>query len=158
MKRGWWTYMAILSAALAAWAGDTNYVAVMPWSGMVPVGWESNITAVVSNTLPRARRSGKWSDLRDEQVRLYPWCAVCGDSNRLQAHHIAPFRTHPELELEATNVIVLCDGWFMVRRSGCHYKVGHLGNFNRDNGEIENQYGRGSNAVGWAVQEARRGK
>ena len=103
-------------------------------------------------------RSSQWRALRDEQVRLYHFCAVCGDANRLQAHHIAPFRTHPELELEATNVIVLCDGYMALRRTGCHYKVGHLGDFRRDNPQIEQQYGRGSNAVGRVVQEARRGK
>ena len=107
-------------------------------------------------------RSSRWPTVRNEQVRLYPWCAVCGETERLQVHHIAPFGKHPELELVATNLIVLCDGvtimGFTKRSVGCHYKIGHIRDWKRNNGLIEQQFGRGSNSVGFALWTARKAR
>jgi 5-methylcytosine-specific restriction protein A len=46
-------------------------------------------------------------------------------------HHIRPFHTHPELELEPSNLITLCESG--RRGVHCHLLFGHLGSFRRVN-------------------------
>lgn len=76
-------------------------------------------------------RSGKWPGVRAEHLALFPECEVCGGKANLSAHHIKPFHTHPELELDPRNLITLCES----KRLGlnCHLLIGHLGNFRRIN-------------------------
>jgi 5-methylcytosine-specific restriction endonuclease McrA len=46
----------------------------------------------------------------------------------LQVHHIVPFSTAPDLELEPSNLITLCMGEF-----DCHLRLGHGGSFRHYN-------------------------
>jgi hypothetical protein len=73
---------------------------------------------------PGADRHKDWPRIRNEWIRNHPECAVCGRSERLQAHHIIPFHVAPELELEPVNLVTLC-----TRRKvlNCHLVFGHLG-------------------------------
>jgi hypothetical protein len=52
-------------------------------------------------------------------VESQPWCSCCRATKDLQVHHILPFHVRPDLEMETTNLMVLC------RR--CHLLIGHLG-------------------------------
>jgi len=82
-----------------------------------------------------AKRSNKWPKVRAAHLAKYPTCAVCGGNKKLEAHHRRPFHLHPELELEETNLITLCES----KHGGinCHLAIGHLGNFRSYNSNVE---------------------
>lgn len=65
-------------------------------------------------------RSEKWPEFRRQILDAQPWCSACGRTESLEVHHIKPFHLHPELELQTTNVIVLCEG-----PTRCHFTYGH---------------------------------
>lgn len=71
------------------------------------------------------KRSDQWPKTRKAHLKLQPACVVCGDKKDPQVHHVKPFHLHPELELELSNLITLCEG--MERN--CHRLFGHLDNF-----------------------------
>lgn len=60
-------------------------------------------------------RSGQWPAVRAQFVKHNPKCAACGSVAELNVHHVLPFHTHPELELETDNLITLCrtHHWFV---------------------------------------------
>jgi 5-methylcytosine-specific restriction endonuclease McrA len=62
-------------------------------------------------------------------------CAVCGETREhlLNVHHKKPFHLHPELELEPTNLITLCE----EPHKNCHLWVGHLGHWRSWNEHVE---------------------
>jgi 5-methylcytosine-specific restriction protein A len=86
------------------------------------------------NTRKR-KRSSKWRSIRAKHIRANPSCAVCGSTTSLEVHHIQPFHLCPELELEPSNLMTLCDG---MRRRGlnCHHLFGHLRNWRRINYDV----------------------
>ena len=67
-------------------------------------------------------RSPKWRSVRLEFLKKNPRCASCGGDENLAVHHIKPFHKWPELELEESNLITLCEGMIC----NCHYVTGHL--------------------------------
>lgn len=73
-------------------------------------------------------RSSKWPKLRRHFLYGHSRCACCGRTTKLEVHHIKDFSTHPELELNYSNLITLC-------RNGtqCHLAIGHLGDWKRAN-------------------------
>jgi 5-methylcytosine-specific restriction endonuclease McrA len=75
----------------------------------------------------RDRRSSKWSRIRNIHLKEKPKCAACGGHKKLEVHHIKPFNKYPELELEPSNLITLCES----KKNGvnCHLLFGHLGNY-----------------------------
>lgn len=75
---------------------------------------------------PFSLRSPNWESTRKQHLISEPFCAACGNTKNLQVHHIKPFHVYPELELEKSNLITLCEE---KGDSGCHLKVGHLGNW-----------------------------
>lgn len=76
-------------------------------------------------------RSSKWRGVRATHLKDHPCCVVCGGTKSLNVHHIKPFHTHPELELDSNNLITLCE--CKLHGINCHLLVGHLGNFKRIN-------------------------
>lgn len=72
-------------------------------------------------------RSNRWPIVRAVHLVAHPTCEVCGGKGNLEVHHIRPFHLHPELELDPTNLITLCE----AKKDGinCHLFFGHLGNF-----------------------------
>jgi 5-methylcytosine-specific restriction endonuclease McrA len=70
-------------------------------------------------------RSPHWPTLRKEWLKANPACAVCGKTRPVVPHHILPFQHWPELELDAGNLITLCESAGMH----CHITFGHLGTF-----------------------------
>ena len=71
------------------------------------------------------KRSGKWPALRKKFLKGKS-CAVCGGKKKLEAHHIKTFLMSPELELNALNLIPLCEG---KKSMNCHLEIGHLGSY-----------------------------
>jgi 5-methylcytosine-specific restriction endonuclease McrA len=78
-------------------------------------------------------RSKKWSAFRKSFLVSNPICAACGETNHLEVHHIKPFKTHPELELDETNLITLCD---KPGPDNHHLTIGHLGSFKKENPNV----------------------
>lgn len=76
-------------------------------------------------------RSSKWPEVRKAHLKENPECAVCGSKTSVEVHHIKPFHIAPELELESTNLISLCES----KKYGvnCHLFFGHLGNYRAEN-------------------------
>lgn len=93
-------------------------------------------------------RSDKWPKTRAAHLKNFPACAVCGGRKKVEVHHIRPFHLHPELELDSSNLITLCenddDG------VNCHLFFGHLGNFKSFNVDVV------VNAADWQKKIAER--
>lgn len=71
-----------------------------------------------------ASRSSQWPAFKTEYAKTHlPVCAVCGGTADLNLHHLKPFHVFPQLELDPTNVLWLCNA------KQCHIRIGHLGNF-----------------------------
>jgi hypothetical protein len=77
------------------------------------------------------KRSSKWASVRKQHLVDNPKCAVCEGTERLNVHHIKPFHLHPELELEPSNLITLCESasYGII----CHILIGHLGDYKNIN-------------------------
>lgn len=73
---------------------------------------------------PAAKRSNHWPAVRLLHLKQFPCCAVCGSKAKVEVHHIRPFHLFPELELEPTNFLTLCEG-----SGNHHFWVGHLGDW-----------------------------
>jgi len=81
-----------------------------------------------------AKRSAKWPAARRQHLKEHPVCAMCGGSKKLEVHHIKPFHLHPQLELDPTNFITLCEN--KTDGVNCHLLFGHLGNFKSVNENV----------------------
>lgn len=80
-------------------------------------------------------RSDKWPTVRKHHLKTQGWCMMCGSVNDLQTHHIQPFHLHPDLELDPSNLITLCETLGIE----CHLRHGHLGNWKNFNSDIVKQ-------------------
>ena len=76
-------------------------------------------------------RSGSWPTVRGKHLKLHPLCAACGGDRELNVHHKKPFHEHPELELDESNIIALCN------KHGCHLLIGHLCSWHSYNPRVE---------------------
>lgn len=76
---------------------------------------------------PNVARSPKWPATQKAHPEMQPACARCGGKAKLNVHHIKPYHLYPELELEPSNLITLCES----NNGGvnCHLAFGHLGDF-----------------------------
>lgn len=79
--------------------------------------------------LEPARRSALWPAVRREHLRQKPVCELCGnrDPEDIEVHHVEPFHTHPERELDPTNLVTLCERSPVLQQLNCHLWAGHLG-------------------------------
>jgi 5-methylcytosine-specific restriction enzyme A len=80
-------------------------------------------------------RSPEWGRVRSEHLKAYPRCECCGGDDELVAHHIKPFHKFPELELDPSNLITLCEGSSSPNMN-CHLIVGHCGNWSSWNEKV----------------------
>lgn len=80
---------------------------------------------------PLRMRSSRWDTVRDEYLKRHPKCAACGTNEKLQVHHRKPFHLYPDLELDAGNLLTLCES-----KNKCHLKIGHLGNWKKWNPQV----------------------
>ena len=79
------------------------------------------------------KRSSKWPTVRKHHLEAHPTCAVCGGTKKLEVHHKAAFSDHPELELEPSNLITLCEA---SKSCNHHLFVGHLGDYKKINPDV----------------------
>lgn len=77
-------------------------------------------------------RSPKWGKVRGDYLGKNGICAVCGTNKFLNVHHQKPYHLFPELELEESNFITLCES----PTHNCHFIFGHLLNWGRWNPKI----------------------
>lgn len=77
------------------------------------------------------KRSSKWPEVRKNHLTIQPKCAACNGSEKLEVHHIIPFNYNPDLELEPSNLLTLCES----KKYGvnCHLFFGHFGNYQNYN-------------------------
>lgn len=78
------------------------------------------------------KRSGEWPRVEKEFLEAHPICAACGGNKHLNVHHIKPFHTFPEHELDPNNLITLC-----MSKSECHVRLGHCGNYKLYNPNVK---------------------
>ncbi len=76
-----------------------------------------------------AARSGHWPKVRADHLAANPACECCGSKDSPQVHHVKSFRDFPELECDPGNLITLCG----PEGHGCHFAIGHLWNYSRNN-------------------------
>ncbi len=93
--------------------------------------WWTRLDAPVTRK-PRTPRSPKWAAISKRFLKGKV-CAVCGRKEEIVAHHKRPFHLFPELELDESNLIPLCEG----RTVNCHLAVGHLMSFKSHNPDVE---------------------
>lgn len=67
-------------------------------------------------------RSSKWPAVRRAHLETQPECQACGSKTGLEVHHIKPYHLFPELELDPTNLITLCE----CPSHNCHLIFGHV--------------------------------
>lgn len=75
--------------------------------------------------MPRRRRSRPswikdWRDLSRRTREESPQCAICGNTERLQVHHILDKRLYPDYRLDPENLIVLCPKCHTFGRHSAH--------------------------------------
>jgi hypothetical protein len=80
-------------------------------------------------------RSSQWPSVRAAHLKKNPKCALCEGTSKLEVHHIKPFHLSPELELEPTNLITLCEAG--TNGIICHMAFGHLGNYKSVNPTVK---------------------
>ncbi len=80
-------------------------------------------------------RSSQWPAVRKAFLSTHPTCKVCGGTKNLEVHHKLPFHLHPEMELDPTNLITLCES--DENGVNCHLFVGHLGDFKSFNVAVD---------------------
>lgn len=81
----------------------------------------------------KASRSPRWPHVRAAFLKQNPICAACGGKKNLEVHHIHPFHLKPELELEPSNLLTLCESG--IGGVICHLAFGHLGDYRSFNTE-----------------------
>ena len=104
---------------------------------LLPAGWD-DLSALPDDGEPyrdslvgAPARSPRWPAVRAAHLRAFPACEACGGSDRVEVHHLMPFHSHPELELEPRNLLTLC-----VSGPGgmsCHLVIGHGGDWRARN-------------------------
>ena len=76
-------------------------------------------------------RSSKWPAVRKQFLKLHPFCAACGSTEKVEVHHEIPYHLDRSRELDFSNMIPLCMG------SGrCHFVWGHLLNWRSNNKDV----------------------
>lgn len=97
--------------------------------------YDLGLTEYPSIVMMGLPRSPGWSKLRNEFIAANPQCAACGRTKNVTAHHRKPYHIFPELELEASNLIQLCESG--PGGTNCHALVGHCGNWSAYNPNVE---------------------
>ena len=70
-------------------------------------------------------RSGKWRTARDAWLKEHPTCEACGGKKYVTVHHVKPFHYFPELELDTSNFMTLCE----KPGRNCHLWIRHSGDY-----------------------------
>ena len=84
------------------------------------------------------RRSSQWPRVRREHLKREPACQACRTGDKLEVHHIHPFHLRPELELDDSNLVTLCE----KPGHDCHFVFGHFHNWRRWNPNVREDAAR----------------
>jgi 5-methylcytosine-specific restriction protein A len=87
---------------------------------------------IVGQKPPAQPRDGRWHKLRCDFLLKFPYCAICLSKKNLTVHHIKPFHLFPELELEWSNLLNVCENPGL----NCHLYFCHWGNWKDFNSQI----------------------
>lgn len=68
------------------------------------------------------KRSSLWPHVRRGFLKSHGVCEACGSTRKLEVHHVQPFHLRPDLELDPSNLITLCE----AKDRDCHLRLGHL--------------------------------
>ena len=79
-----------------------------------------------------AKRSTHWPTVEKHFLVDHNFCAACGGTEKLNAHHIIPFHHDKSLELDPNNLITLC-----MNEKECHLHIGHCGSFKEYNPNVK---------------------
>lgn len=85
--------------------------------------WEVPIPDLIG-----AKRNPKWHTLRNKHIEDNPSCICCGKIDQQEVHHISPVSIAPELELEPSNLVTMCER--------CHLVIGHLNDWKKYNPSV----------------------
>ena len=100
---------------------------------------------------PARLRSPHWHAAEREHLKREPECQRCGAKVKLQVHHISPFHLAPELELDFSNFITLCEqGGYL----NCHLHYGHNGDFKDFNLNVRRECEEHRKGPDWVLLEA----
>jgi len=70
----------------------------------------------------------KWRKVRNKWIKDHPYCALCKDTKKLEAHHVIPWHQSAVLRYDSSNLITLC--------RHCHFRFGHWRNWKGSNTRI----------------------
>lgn len=87
-------------------------------------------------------RSPEWPALRNQWLKDHPTCAACGSTKKLEVHHKVPVHVSRSQELDASNLITLCEHPGNANtgpEAHCHFIIGHLGNWFNFNRQVDKQ-------------------
>jgi len=73
----------------------------------------------------------KWREFEKQYWKQFPgekYCHVCGETRRIELHHICPRHVCPDRIFDENNLIPLC--------RCCHFRFGHLGDWDNWNPHI----------------------
>jgi hypothetical protein len=73
-------------------------------------------------------RPSKWKSVKKAALKANPKCAACGSTVLLQVHHFLPVASHPKLELDPKNLVVMC-----MSKNECYLSIGQGGSFRKYN-------------------------
>jgi hypothetical protein len=93
-----------------------------------PAGLRQIALPLVANPGDK-RRSSKWPAVRRAWLLEHPTCDLCGGDRNLEVHHVEPFHQRPDLELQPSNLLTLCEDSGRVKGLNCHLVAGHLGSW-----------------------------
>lgn len=85
--------------------------------------------AGASPSMMEGKRSSKWPTVRKQHLEKFDSCAACGRKENLEVHHVIPFSIDPHRELDADNLITLCE-------PTCHFLIGHLNSWTSYNRHV----------------------
>ena len=88
---------------------------------------------------PAVERSSRWETVRKNHLKENPTCAACGNTEGVQVHHMRPFHIYPELELDPTNFITLCENdkdGLNNNKDNHHLHLGHHGDWKNFNDKV----------------------
>lgn len=79
-------------------------------------------------------RDSKWEAKRNHWIMfVQPCCQACSSKKYLTVHHKKPFHEFPELELDESNFVTLCEN----PTFNCHFYFGHKKNWRLYNPSID---------------------
>ena len=95
--------------------------------------WLANLLGLKSqNLVGGTPRSSRWPKVRKEVIEEYGECAACGGKDSLEVHHCVPYHVDGSLELDKSNLLVLCQ----ASGHNCHFVFGHFHNWKKHNPRV----------------------